>query len=57
MGRNLGIKTIHLEVRCSNTNARHMYESLGFEEVNVRKHYYTNPCEDAIVMVKTIAEE
>ena len=57
MARKLNIKTIHLEVRTSNTHARHMYESLGFEKINIRKNYYTNPCEDAIVMIKKILEE
>lgn len=57
MGRKHGIQTIHLEVRVSNAHARHLYESLGFENINIRKNYYTNPCEDAIVMVKRISEE
>ncbi|MBO4998717.1 MAG: ribosomal protein S18-alanine N-acetyltransferase [Lachnospira sp.] len=57
VARKLGIKTIHLEVRNSNLYAKHMYESLGFETINIRKNYYTNPCEDAIVMMKNITEE
>lgn len=51
------IETIHLEVRDSNTRARHMYEALGFESVHIRENYYINPCEDAIVMVKTISAQ
>ena len=33
-------KTMFLEVRESNHNARHLYESLGFNEVGLRSAYY-----------------
>lgn len=46
-----GINKIYLEVRISNTNARSLYDSLGFLPVGIRKNYYEN-AEDAIVMVK-----
>lgn len=39
-----------LEVRASNTAARRLYESLGFEGVAVRKAYYADNGEDAIIM-------
>jgi ribosomal-protein-alanine N-acetyltransferase len=45
-----GIDTIFLEVRVSNTPARRLYESFGFEEISVRKYFYSNPVEDAICM-------
>ncbi|SHI91184.1 ribosomal protein S18-alanine N-acetyltransferase [Pseudobutyrivibrio xylanivorans] len=45
-----GIDTIFLEVRVSNTPARRLYESFGFEEIGVRKYFYSNPVEDAICM-------
>ena len=38
-----------LEVRASNP-ARRLYEKLGFSEVGVRKNYYSNPTEDAVLM-------
>ena len=41
---------IYLEVRASNTAARSLYKSLGFEEVTARPEYYQNPSEAAIVM-------
>ena len=41
---------ITLEVRASNTPAITLYESLGFENVGVRKRFYTNPDEDAVIM-------
>jgi ribosomal-protein-alanine N-acetyltransferase len=41
-----------LEVRESNTAARNLYETLGFEVYHRRKDYYPNPREDAIMMRK-----
>jgi [ribosomal protein S18]-alanine N-acetyltransferase len=40
---------IFLEVRASNEGARALYRKAGFEEVGLRKSYYANPCEDAIL--------
>ena len=48
-----GIETLWLEVRESNIGARHLYEKLGFNEVDMRKNYYptTNGGrENAVVM-------
>jgi [ribosomal protein S18]-alanine N-acetyltransferase len=44
--------TWFLEVRQSNVTALKLYYSLGFEQVGVRKDYYRQPCESAIVMRK-----
>ena len=41
---------IFLEVRESNRSARALYRKAGFEEVGLRKSYYSNPAEDAIVL-------
>ncbi len=41
---------ITLEVRASNVPAITLYESLGFEKAGVRKRFYTNPDEDAVIM-------
>lgn len=41
---------IFLEVRASNIPAIGLYESHGFCRVGMRKRYYTNPSEDAIIM-------
>jgi ribosomal-protein-alanine acetyltransferase len=51
--RHLGqtpIKTVHLEVRESNSAAQQLYKSLGFAHVGRRKSYYSAPAEDAIVL-------
>ncbi len=40
-----------LEVRASNEAARGLYRELGFREQGCRRNYYTNPAEDAVLMV------
>lgn len=45
-----GARHASLEVRVSNTAARALYEMLGFHEVAVRRSYYRDPEEDALVM-------
>ena len=45
-----GCTALFLEVRPSNTVARTLYERLGFEPVGLRKRYYRDNGEDAIVM-------
>lgn len=40
---------IFLEVRESNREARALYENAGFQEVGVRKAYYSNPLENAVL--------
>jgi ribosomal-protein-alanine N-acetyltransferase len=41
-----------LEVRVSNENAIRLYESLGFKARGLRRGYYTDNREDAIIMWK-----
>ncbi|HTX36852.1 MAG TPA: ribosomal protein S18-alanine N-acetyltransferase [Bryobacteraceae bacterium] len=41
---------VFLEVRESNRGARNLYKSMGFHEVSLRRKYYENPPEAAIVM-------
>ncbi|MGE5343953.1 MAG: ribosomal protein S18-alanine N-acetyltransferase [Candidatus Omnitrophota bacterium] len=43
------IKELFLEVRKSNIGAIKLYESFGFNAIAIRKDYYTEPCEDAII--------
>jgi len=42
--------TIYLDVRKSNFPAIKLYEKFKFEKIGLRKHYYQNPFEDAVVM-------
>lgn len=48
--RQNNIDTMFLEVRVSNSKAYKLYSSLGFEEIGIRKGFYSNPDEDAICM-------
>lgn len=41
-----------LEVRASNRPAIALYEKHGFRQVGLRKDYYQNPKEDAVIMTK-----
>jgi ribosomal-protein-alanine N-acetyltransferase len=49
-GARMGAKRATLEVRRSNEAARQLYERFGFSIVGVRKGYYSNPIEDALVL-------
>ena len=40
------------EVREGNGTARRLYERLGFKEDGLRKNYYTDPTENAVLMTK-----
>jgi len=48
----MGISRMTLEVRPSNAAARRLYDTLGFIERGLRKRYYTDTNEDAIIMWK-----
>ena len=50
--RGRGLETLFLEVRSRNTAARRLYEAYGFKEIGVRKNYYKDPTDDAIIMLK-----
>lgn len=44
------VYAITLEVRAGNQAARNLYESYGFTGEAMRKGYYRNPPEDAVIM-------
>ncbi|WP_028401929.1 ribosomal protein S18-alanine N-acetyltransferase [Ectobacillus panaciterrae] len=48
--RRQGAKTMTLEVRVSNEAAQGLYRKLGFLNGGIRKRYYTDNYEDALVM-------
>ena len=49
-GKELGASFFYLEVRKSNEAARKLYEKFGFKTMGVRREYYSDNKEDAIVM-------
>lgn len=52
-----GIGMIGLEVRAGNAPAIALYHKLGFEQVGIRKDFYSKPTEDALVMTKYFETE
>ena len=47
-----GSHSLMLEGRQSNEPAKNLYASLGFETVGIRKNYYRNPKENALILRK-----
>ena len=47
-----GSRCLTLEVRASNEPAKALYEKLGFVQVGLRRNYYRNPKEDALILRK-----
>ena len=47
-----GSHILRLEVRQSNAPAIALYASMGFKELGIRKNYYRNPRENALILGK-----
>ncbi len=56
-GHTRGVKEFFLEVRESNTTERSLYTKLGFEEIGLRKNYYEEPREHAVLMKKGSSDD
>ncbi len=54
--KKMGAKFITLEVRASNSPAISLYKKMNFKVIGTRKNYYTNPLEDALIMMKSLEE-
>lgn len=50
----LGVKKIFLEVRESNAAALSLYKKHGFGQISLRKNYYVDPKENAVIMSKEV---
>ena len=50
--RGSGLESTFLEVRSKNIPAIKLYTAYGFRRIGVRRGYYKNPDDDAIVMLK-----
>ncbi|MCR5011915.1 MAG: ribosomal protein S18-alanine N-acetyltransferase [Lachnospiraceae bacterium] len=51
-GSERGVKDYTLEVRAGNHGAIALYENLGFKTEGIRKDFYREPVEDALIMWK-----
>lgn len=51
-GREKDVDIFFLEVRESNVAARHLYKSMGYKDIGLRKNFYERPVENAVVMSK-----
>jgi len=51
-GAKMGATRATLEVRHSNQPAQRLYERFGFTVAGIRRAYYTNPVEDALILWK-----
>ena len=49
--RGAGLESLFLEVRENNTPARNLYASYGFRVIGVRRGYYKNPPDNAVIML------
>lgn len=54
LAEELDTEFITLEVRVSNTAAQTLYKKFGFEAVSIRKRYYRDNGEDALLMQKKV---
>lgn len=52
--RERGSCKLTLEVRSSNASAISLYERLEFRQIGLRKNYYRNPKEDALILQKEL---
>lgn len=50
LGNRIGMVRFTLEVRSSNEPAKALYRNFGFKEAGVRKGYYEDNGEDAVIM-------
>lgn len=49
-----GVARVYLEVRASNEGALAFYQALGFWPTRVRRGYYSQPTEDALVLTRNL---
>ena len=53
----LGIAFVSLEVRESNTSAQKLYSKFGFKNEGLRKNFYKDPIENAVIMTRRFINE
>jgi ribosomal-protein-alanine N-acetyltransferase len=50
VARSMGARSMTLEVRVTNNIAQSLYQKLGFQKGGIRKNYYSDNQEDALIM-------
>jgi ribosomal-protein-alanine N-acetyltransferase len=50
VARSMGARSMTLEVRVTNNIAQSLYRKLGFQKGGIRKNYYSDNQEDALIM-------
>ena len=48
-----GLENLFLEVRSKNLPAMKLYSALSFKQIGIRKNYYKDPPDDAILMMRS----
>ncbi len=56
-GEEAGVLNYTLEVRSKNLAAIKLYEKLGFRKEGIRKNFYENPLDDALILWKRKEDE
>jgi ribosomal-protein-alanine N-acetyltransferase len=57
LSREKGVPALTLECRVSNIAAQALYEKYGFQRLGIRKRYYTDNNEDAVIMTTPSIED
>ena len=52
-----GLESLFLEVRSQNIAAISLYTAYGFRKIGIRKNYYKNPTDDAVLMLRASRAE
>ncbi len=55
--KNKHVEAVFLEVRSQNMPALSLYESEGFVKIGLRKRYYSDPVDDAILMSLALSDK
>ena len=51
-----GVEQIFLELRSANTPALQLYRRFGWQVQGIRKNYYTNPADDATLLIRSLKQ-
>lgn len=55
--RGRGLECLFLEVRSKNLPARKLYRAYGFKDMGIRRGYYKDPPDDAVIMLRAHSDD